>query len=259
MKKIAYIGNSIDAFNKIQMLKEYQCDFFIFQKDKVCLDKVKNFNCNIFSVSNKKELNETLLKIYKDIEFAIMYDFGVIVPKETLSLIRIFNFHPGNLRNNRGSSPINWSILLDEKKTTMTLYEITEEIDLGKIVCEHDVDIFKYDVPFSLRNRLEGEIPSMLLCLNNKINQNEEFLPIKHGYYRNRITEKDYTIFETDTEDTIKAKIRSQYSYKGAPLYCGNSHVFVKSYDEYLKMKKIIENQTNINEDFLGGGNKELN
>lgn len=55
---------------------------------------------------------------------------------------------------------------------------------------------------------MEGEIPSMMIELYNYVqgeHKGREF--ISNGKYRPRIMEKDFTIYESDTDDTIKAKI----------------------------------------------------
>lgn len=80
-----------------------------------------------------------------------MYSFGIIIPKDVIEHIKIYNFHSGDLRTNRGSSPINWSILLNEKCTMMTLHCVASGIDSGNIIMEHECLIYENDVPYTLK------------------------------------------------------------------------------------------------------------
>ena len=236
MYKAVYIGNEPRIANTINELKEYKIKYVICQKEKI-KDELQLTNYSVLYVSSKQSVFNAISAIIDEIDFAIMYNFGIIIPQEVINIISIYNFHPGDLRNNRGSSPIHWAILLNMQKTMMSLYKITANIDIGELVCEHKVKVFEYDVPKTLKARLEGEIPSMLLYLAEYCKSENKGQAITEGVYRQRIKPEDYTITSDDTEQIIKAKIRSQYEYNGAILKKDDKIIRVCSFEEYLSYK----------------------
>ena len=221
----------------IKLIREIELVAIVYEPKKIDMqDWFSKQTYQLFPVNSKKELAEACNKLKALSEYAVMYNFGIIVPQEVVDKLCIFNFHAGDLRMNRGSSPINWSILLGEKYTSMTLYKITEEIDSGDIVCEHRCKIYRHDVVPTVRARMEGEIPSMLMDLYQYISQgNHSICSVTNGTYRPRLSESDFIINSDDDEDVIKSKIRSQYEFKGAIVIddTGNKE-YVRSYDEYL-------------------------
>jgi methionyl-tRNA formyltransferase len=244
MFNIVYIGNVLHTIDILSSNNEICVSAVIYQEGKVDpLDLSRYRDFRLIPVTNSESLSREIESIRPNVDFAIMYSFGIIVTEEIINSFTIYNFHPGSLRTNRGSSPINWAILLGWKKTEMTLYAISSGIDEGAIVSVHECNIFNYDTPKSLKYRLEGEIYSMiielLLSINNKDNNR---IIEKNGVYRKRITEKDYTINpEKDSIKVIHSKINSQAEYNGAILYLGEKKHYIKSYDEYIKLCEELD------------------
>lgn len=240
MYNILYLGNSLHIVNRLRLIRNINIVAAVFEygKENETELGVVSKTIKTVPVKNKEEIEKVIMQYYDQVDFAIMYDFGVILGKQVVSHLPIFNFHPGSLRTNRGSSPINWSILLNDKETIMSLYRVSTEIDLGELVSEHPCRIYDYDVPSSLRARMEGEIPSMIMELLICFKTNTYKGTVKNGIYRKRINEADYTIMDSDSEEMIKAKIRSQYSYRGAVFYKNKKKIYVQTYDQYLRIKQ---------------------
>lgn len=234
MKKILYIGNSTQVAAAIHGLKTVELVAQICQNGRVSPEEMASGvrEYPFIGVSSKKELQQQMESFYGQIDYAVMYSFGLIIPEAIIRNVDIFNFHPGNLRDNRGSSPINWSILLNHTEATMTLYKIGAAIDLGEVVSEHVCRIYPQDVPSTLRARLEGEIPSMMLELLDR--NGKGAYHIMDGIYRERIREEDFTIHPGEDEQVVRAKLRSQYDYQGAILSLQNETLRVRTYEEYL-------------------------
>lgn len=239
MLKTVYIGNEFSAIDSISVKNEIEILAVFFQPEKTD-QRMKIFypNISFIPVTSKMELRESISHYYSKIDFAIMYSFGVIIPKDVLDNVTIYNFHPGDLRTNRGSSPINWSILLDDKDAVMTLHRVESTIDTGLVVSEHKCKVYDFDVPSTLKSRMAGELPSMmhefLEYYNKRITCD---LRIYDGIYRQRIVETDYTIKPEDNRSKIFAKIRSQYDYKGAIFDWNGKRYYIKSLDEYDKIR----------------------
>lgn len=231
---IVYIGNNLRIAEDINKLKDYRVVQIVCQSSKLdSRDREHVGSIPVKYVESKSDLIGVIKLIKNAVDFAVMYNFGIIVPQEVINLIKIYNFHPGNLRDNRGSSPVNWAILLNMKESTMSLHEVTADIDAGAMICEHVVPIYDYDTPNSLRYRLEGEIISMLLYLIGFRKNASIGKSIINGIYRPRISESDYTIHSNDTINIVNAKIQSQYDYNGAPFEINGTIHRLFSLQEY--------------------------
>ncbi len=232
MYKVVCIGNNPSLVNSLKLIKDIRIEGAIVEKGKAQFllahleDDIKPI-----CVSNAEELDAVIEKI-GDIDFAVMYDFGIRVGEKSVKKLSIYNFHPGDLRTNRGSSPVNWSILNADGLTKMTLYRISTDFDLGEVMVERNCKVYSMDVPSTLRMRLEGEIPSMMLELLWKLKHAVEGVTVASGVYRKRISEQDYTINVGDSIDVINAKIRSQYDYNGAVFFDGKNKMYVKNIDQ---------------------------
>lgn len=234
MIKIIYIGNSNRVLDLINQSNMFSVDFVISQKGKLT---PRNKRIKYFFVEKKQEVLEIIRN--SDIKIAIMYSFGIILPQEVFNYIEVYNYHPGDLSNNRGSSPINWAILLNFHKSTMTLHKANKVIDDGTtVIGSRQCDINKKDTVKSLTIKTENLVIPLLKDLNmylqnNLISRNE-----KTGIYRKRIVENDYTIKPLDAKKIIRAKIQSQKNYFGAICYFRGKKYYIKQYGDYVLLKK---------------------
>lgn len=245
---IVYIGNSKNMLAYLLNSKFFSVVGVVCEEKRnneqiVCLCKKKQIE--IVFVKNKKMLAACLLNW--NISVAVMYEFGIIVPDEVIKFIDVFNFHPGSLIENRGSSPIHWSILQGKMETEMSLYKITKEIDLGEVVAIEKCQIDKKAIPSTLKLQLENKIPKLLIQLELFIKEKRKGTIIKDGIYRPRLKESDYTIdIYKDNEFEIDCKIRSQLDYKGAILMKDSEKYYIKSFQEYYELM-ILERREEMN------------
>lgn len=239
---IVYIGNIPDMIEILTDSEKFVVKAVIYEnrKQTIRLENIaQKANLPLFGVKDKTELEFVLKKVR--VSVAIMYDFGIIIPPAVIGYIDIFNFHPGSLRTNRGSSPLNWSILLGEKTTEMSLHKISEEIDMGELISTSVCSLEYNDTPKTLRKKLEQRIPEMLSELYEYLNGNRQGMLVEKGIYRRRIEEKDYKInLEIDTLLQVNAKINSQAEYKGAILEQNGEKIFVRNWGDF---EKVFSNQ----------------
>lgn len=235
MNKVIYIGNSIRAAEAIHHLKDVELLAVIYQTGKVSAVEISQsmLPCEHIGVDSKCALTNACREYYTEVDFAVMYSFGIILPEDLTKEMDIYNFHPGDLRDNRGSSPINWSILLNRRETKMTLHKVGKEIDLGEVISEHSCTIYPHDLPSTLSARMNGEIPSMILELLAFREGKRHSIFIEQGVYRPRICERDYTIYPEDSEEIIDAKIRSQYDYGGAIAVKDGMKIVVRRIEDF--------------------------
>lgn len=146
----------------------------------------------------------------------IMYKFRYIIPEKLLDQYRFLNVHPGDLRYNRGANPIEWSILLNEKYTMISLHAVDKFIDSGDLLSEYLTIIESNETNITLEKKIEKNIPLIIEDIKEFLIGKliPSRLPI--GDYRRRVNETDYTINQFDNNEVIDRKIRSQAKYGGA-------------------------------------------
>lgn len=237
MRKIIYIGNSVEAVTKINNLKDFNVTAILCDSRKASV-AMKNFaesnGIKYIICSTSQQVTKTLSFLH--FELIIMYSCSLILATEVIKRYKVYNFHPGDLHSNRGSTPVNWSLVLGERETKIVLYRLSPVgIDLGEVVSERIINIDDEDNVISLRKKLESFIPEMLIELHEFITQNKKGILIESGIYRPRIAEKDYTINQRlDSERIIRKKIKSQEVYDGAILQTSNGSIRFKTWEEYL-------------------------
>lgn len=222
MVEIGYIGFS---GSMLKILSESDCflvSFCICEKKRLSGTYMKlcqDLQLELHMVETKEDICDCLSRI--NCSYYIMYEFGIILPKEVFASgdVKVFNFHPGSLLTNRGAHPIVWSILNDEKYTMMTVYEVTEEVDDGKIISQKVYEIEEEDSVRTLKSKMENGILEQLASVYHHILFKENENAGRGGVMRRKIKRQDYTMdLATDDLRKIKVKILAQDCYQGAVL-----------------------------------------
>ncbi len=91
--------------------------------------------------------------------------FGQILPKEILLLPRFgcLNVHASLLPKYRGASPIQWSIMLGDKETGVTIMQMEEGLDTGDMLSQVRVPIAPDDTGGSLHDKLAAAGAKLLV------------------------------------------------------------------------------------------------
>lgn len=107
-----------------------------------------------------------------------------IFPSWLVKSIRCINIHPGYNPYNRGMFPHVWSII-NGYPAGVTIHEMDEKIDHGKILCQQRVEVSLYDTSETLYNRIiDTEVQLLQLRLGDILADNiEAFEPISEGNY----------------------------------------------------------------------------
>ena len=94
-----------------------------------------------------------------EIDLALLYAYGEIIPPDVLNIPRwgFWNIHPSLLPKYRGPSPITYPLMLGDKQTGVSLIEMDERLDHGKIIDQKEYTIESPDTQESLRKRLSDE------------------------------------------------------------------------------------------------------
>lgn len=139
-EKIIFFGTSkisVQCLEEFLMHKNLEIALVITKKDSA-LEK--------FSLEQNLQISHELgrdliAKINAD-KFAVV-DFGVIIPLEILKLAPkgAYNLHFSLLPKYRGASPVQSAILNGEKISGVSIIEVSEKMDAGKIFAQENVEI----------------------------------------------------------------------------------------------------------------------
>lgn len=130
----------------------------------------KKFDLQVLEVKNSK------LEI-KDYDLCLVFAFGKIIPPSLLYQPKIgfWNLHPSLLPKYRGPSPIAYPLILGDKETGVTLFQMDEKIDHGLIIAQEKINIDNFD----LRPDLEKKLTDLGFILFKKTIINYHQLKLK--------------------------------------------------------------------------------
>lgn len=179
-----------------------------------------------FLEKEKSELYENLLLF--DPELILFYGWSWLVKKEVLDMAKCICLHPSLLPKYRGGSPIQNQILAGERKSGVSLFFMTEDVDNGSILAQRE---FSLDGELNdIFNRIKKIGFELTLDVINKLNKGKLFA-IKQNEAeatycgRRKPKDSEITIKEIQSKpaEYIYNKIRSlQDPYPNAYIICGN-------------------------------------
>ncbi len=240
------LPNNLVNTNKINILS--------FSKFKKKIKNIERINNKIiFSISFKKKIDASILKVFKN---------------------KCFNIHPAKLPNYRGCFPTCWPILDKKKHAYYTLHYMKTKFDNGNIISTEKVPIKKNDNAIKLYHRLLKKIPSLLnknlkIFLGKKQNNGKVQNSKKAKYFNGNIEFdlqksqlfKSYNIirlveiFYSQKLDTFffiykkkKIKLLKIKNYRtnnnliklSKLLYTNQNHLFIKLLNNFYKIIDII-------------------
>ena len=179
---------------------------------------------NSLNLQTYKPHNLTKEQIQSDIDITnadilLVVAYGNLIPAWILeSNIKAINIHYSLLPSYRGASPIQSSLLNNDKKTGVTFMQISEDLDAGKVIKCFEVPINKNDNKSSLEKKLT-EIS--ILNLEKVITDfySNKTIPIdqEHGKasYCKKILKEDSIINFEESAEKIFAKFRAYNEWPG--------------------------------------------
>ena len=98
-------------------------------------------------------------------DLLVVVAFGQIIPGKVLSSAKWggINIHASLLPKYRGSAPIQWAIINNEKETGLTTMFMDEGLDTGPILMHQEVSILKGETAGQLHDRLSSLAPGLLI------------------------------------------------------------------------------------------------
>ena len=114
-----------------------------------------------------ERLDDSLLDILVSlrVDLLVVVAFGQIIPGRVLGSAQWggVNVHASLLPRYRGSAPIQWAIINNEKKTGLTTMRMDEGLDTGPILMQQEVDILERETAGQLHDRLSSLAPGLLI------------------------------------------------------------------------------------------------
>jgi methionyl-tRNA formyltransferase len=114
-----------------------------------------------------KRLDDSFLNLLLSLtpDLLIVVAFGQIIPGKVLSSAKWggINIHASLLPQYRGSAPIQWAVINNEKTTGLTTMFMDEDLDTGPILMQQEVDILEGETAGMLHDRLSSLAPGLLI------------------------------------------------------------------------------------------------
>jgi len=122
---------------------------------------------NNITILQPERLDDSFLNLLLPLkpDLLIVVAFGQIIPGKVLSSAKWggINIHASLLPKYRGSAPIQWAIINNEKKTGLTTMFMDEGLDTGPILIQQEVDILEGETAGQLHDRLSSLAPGLLI------------------------------------------------------------------------------------------------
>jgi methionyl-tRNA formyltransferase len=122
---------------------------------------------NNLTILQPKKLDEGFLNLLLSLrpDLLAVIAFGQIIPGRVLSSVKWggINIHASLLPKYRGSAPIQWAIINNEKKTGLTTMCMDEGLDTGPTLMQQEVDILEGETAGQLHDRLASLAPGLLI------------------------------------------------------------------------------------------------
>ena len=241
--KIGFLGYGTRALDALMEHEGFRVEYFIAPLSRLCADvydaRHRYPDIPFYIAKN----NDDLVRIFDKCDKAdvfLMNACPIILRDYVIEKKQIYNIHPGNLHNNRGHQPHQWTVLLGEKESEIVCHTVTPGIDEGEIVGRVKKDIPEDLDALEVLDLLEDQVPLLLDALYSHIVEGTPCIEtITGGEYRPVLTFDDYEIKPEKISDPgfkedMLRKIRARVMNHGAFFYHGQEMVYVDRllYDE---------------------------
>jgi len=135
--------------------------------DPIC----SSFGVTLYKIKNINEPKVVSLLQELNLDVVFVIGWSQIINNEALAAVKVgmIGAHASLLPKNRGSAPINWSIINGEMETGNTLIWLSEEVDEGDIIAHRKFPITDFDSCESLYRKVANSNREMILEIIPKI------------------------------------------------------------------------------------------
>jgi len=155
---------------------------------------------------------------------ALVVAYGQILPESILNVCKkgFINIHASLLPKLRGAAPIQRSIMNLDNETGVSIMQINEKLDQGKVYSQHKIKINKDDNAEDLSLKLSNLAAKKIVDDIEGIFENKKkFFEQDHSKatYANKIKKEEGRIDWNDQAEKIIGKINGLYPVPGAWFY----------------------------------------
>lgn len=174
-----------------------------------------------------ERINIELLKEMRP-RYIISYNYKHMISKEIIDFMNgnIINLHISLLPFNRGTSP-NFFSFLDNTPKGVTIHQISEELDAGKIFCNKEIEMDEEKETFSSSyERLHDEIQKLFMEKWDKIKSGSLVPKVQKGLgtlHKKKELDRLNALCPIDWDDNIAA-----YKQKLKICLCENKEKYVR-------------------------------
>lgn len=150
-------------------------------------------------------------------DICIVVAYGKIISKKYLDMLPFYNVHPSLLPKYRGAAPIQRAIENGEKKTGVTIFKLTEQLDAGPIAMQESLEIGEFET----FDEVEAELIKLGCEMLVEFLKDPFARPLipqdeSQASYAPKIEEKDLLVDFSQPVEKVKDKIRAYDSRPGA-------------------------------------------
>jgi methionyl-tRNA formyltransferase len=192
-------------------------------------------------------------------EYFIVASYGKIISKEILDLPKLgtLNVHPSLLPKYRGASPIETTILNNDKKTGVTIMLMDEKMDHGPIIKQKKVSFEDWPNKNEVYKKMANLGGQMLVeiipdFLNENINKTEQ--NHNEATFTKLIKKEDGEILDTDSDQQKWLKFIAYTPWPG-------TFYFINKNNQTLRIKitdAVFENNNFIIKKVIPEGKNEM-
>ena len=190
-------------------------------------------------LKNNKSEYEYFKKL--DLDLVIIVAYGIIIPKEFLSLSKegFINLHASILPRWRGAAPIQRSIMSQDKETGISVMKINEKLDEGDISHIFKINIEENENAQTLSDRLSALASDKISeVIDSIIDKEVNFKQQDHSQatYAKKIKKIEGLIDWNDRAENIIGKINGLFPYPGGYfIYRGERYKILKAQISFNK------------------------
>ena len=185
------------------------------EENNLSIRTPENFN----KIEDEKKVLEKI-----EADMALVVAYGQILPESILNVCKkgFINIHASLLPKLRGAAPIQRSIMNLDNETGVSIMQINEKLDQGKVYSQHKIKINKDDNAEDLSLKLSNLAAKKIVDDIEGIFENKKkFFEQDHSKatYANKVKKEEGRIDWNDDAENIIGKINGLYPVPGAWFY----------------------------------------
>jgi len=162
-------------------------------------------------------------------ELLLVIAFGQKIGPALLNMpnCRAINLHGSLLPKYRGAAPINWAIINGEKQTGLTVIEMNEAWDAGRILGQSTTEILPGETAGELHDRLAQLGPQLLAEVLEKIEKGTVIGRVqdeKPACRAPKLSKADGALRWDQSAGQIRNRIHGMWPWPGAYCYLQQAH-----------------------------------